>query len=85
MGRLYQCDWCGAIYGVRKCLVLVDIDWNSESDERIFACPDHLPAHLVAKPRDPDTGEFLDDQTGQPLKDPLITGEEAEQMGIQPW
>jgi hypothetical protein len=84
MGRLFQCDWCGAIYGQRKALILMEINWVGD-DERILFCPEHPPEHLINKPKDPDTGEFLDKDSGDSLPEPLITGDEAQETGIQPW
>ena len=83
MGRLYQCDWCGAVFDDRDALLLMDLGWKDDED-RQYVCPDHPPEHQVNLPRDPDSGQWLHDRTGEPLPDPVITPEEAQDLGIAP-
>jgi hypothetical protein len=72
MGRLFQCDWCGAAYDTRDAVALVDIEFGGGIDRKVFGCPDHLPP-----------GQFPA-ADGEPLpdSDPVITPEEAQTLGI---
>lgn len=73
MGRLFQCDWCGAIFDTRDGVALVDMEFQGEQS-KIFACPAHLPpGHFPASDGDP-----------LPNIDPLITADDAENLGLHP-
>lgn len=71
MGRLWQCDWCGAIWDQREGVALVDMEFQGE-ESKTFACPDHLPpGHFPAA-------------DGEPLPDidPVVSGPEAVDLGL---
>lgn len=74
MGRLFQCDWCGAVWNTRDAVALVDVEFGGEIERKIHACPQHLPEGLFPA------------ADSQPLPDiePVVTPEEAERLEIAP-
>jgi len=74
MGRLWQCDWCGAIWNTRDAVALIDVEFGGEIDRKIFACPTHLP---------PGTFPAADTDP-LPEIEPVLSADEAEQVGLAP-
>lgn len=43
MSRLWRCDWCGAVWADRSALALLDVQYEGSTEEKVHACPEHLP------------------------------------------
>ena len=74
MARLFQCDFCGAIWEQRDAVALVDLEFGGEIERKIHGCPQHLPPTVFPAAE------------GHPLPDidPVITSEQAQEIGLHP-